>query len=1080
MPKVLIGIGEAVLGIGAAIVGAVFGQPWLVGLGVTLALNGVTTLLTKPPAAASVVNDLGSSSVSVRQPLAPRQVTYGRDRRGGVFTYIINSGGVFNTFLNVVITMAGHQVTDIPAMYFDGVQIPVDANGDGLNQYAATDGSGLAFVHWEKKLGAPGEPAFPGLIAQVPSQWTVNHRQDGCASCYVRLKWDATLFPNGMPTITFDILGKPVFDPRTGLTAYSENVALCLRDYLLDPVVGLAESAASIDNSLLIAAANVCDQSVALRAGGSEPNFSLNGSFSVDQVPADIITGLLSAMAGSMIYSEGKWKIYAAAFRGTTIPPLTDNDLRDSMKVQTLLSRRDLSNCVKGVMRDPLNNWQPGDFPCVQNPQYICQDNGFSPTQNLGQWASFIGYVRGDSVFDNGSAWWCNTPHNSVPGNEPSSGSPLWTLAPERAWLDLALAYTISPSMAQRIAKIQLEKIRRQIDVQFPGRLNAIRPEVCDVIQITRQARFGWNAKSFEVYNAQMKVFQGDNGANQIGCDLGLRETDAAVYAWNPTVDETVVNFVGTGIQSAGGTTVNKYFTDGTEGVAGVQYIVSVVVDNQGLGNAFVSAGSSYPVSAPILPGATQNIDLIFAASGPDVQLIFQTALAADALNILAINPIIARTSNNVNLIPPQNRTFQTWLPLNGAVVTITQLAPTLPDMKQVGVPGVLVATNDTFTRADGVKKTRIKATWISPTDTFVLSGGWINLEVSDHADGSTPKIWKFASRVAGSATVAYYEEVIDGHTYDVRISSENSSGSHSALVEADGLAVSDAFSQITSTSFGNQGSIRPTAFPAWTVAANTNNGSGACTVRLTAPATPLPLTDGTSISMPAADFTWPGVLAASTSYMFAPRYKIADDTVHFAGFAGVNVNADPNTIPLASTGTDDQKNQLSVNQNFDGYIPLSNGYINVTTPNNAGAGGGSSGGDPGCVHEDARVELITSTAHGVYALKECSLGDLLKGRDLVTGEVRFRRIIRIQREACYDWYEVAGRLVTPCEPIWCEQKMAWVPAHEIGIHKIGMFGYKMSVTVEGQCDDDHNFVLMPKEEGQTEMIIHNAVLPRS
>jgi hypothetical protein len=1076
MPKVLVEIGEAIVGIGAVIAGAVFGQPWLIGLGVTLALNGVTQLLTKPPAAAAVVNDMGSSSVSVRQPLAPGQVTYGRDRRGGVFTYIVASG-FNNQFLNLVITMSRHQLTDIPAMYFDGVQVPVDVNGDGTGQYAA-DSTGIAFVHWEKKLGAPGEPEFPGLIAQVPSQWTVNHRQDGCASCYIRLKWDATLFPNGMPTITFDILGKPIFDPRTGLTGYSENPALCIRDYLTDPTMGLAEFPASIDNSLLIAAANVCDQSVALRAGGSEPQFSLNGSFSLDQVPADILSGLLSAMAGSMINSEGKWKIYAAAFRGTTIPALTDNDLRDSMKVQTLLSRRDLSNCVKGVMRDPLNNWQPGDFPCVQNPQYICQDNNLSPTQNQGQWASGIGYILGDCTFDNGSAWWCNTPHNSAPGNEPSSGSPLWTLAPERAWLDLALAYTISASMAQRIAKIQLEKIRRQIDVQFPGRLNALRPEVCDVVQVSRPARFGWNPKTFEVYNAQIKVFQGDNGANQIGCDLGLRETDAAVYAWNPTVDETVINFVGTRIQSAGGTTVNKYFTDGTEGAAGVQYIVSVVVDNQGLGNVFV--GTGYSTSAPIPPGATQNISLLVTASGADVQLIFETAASGDALNILTVNPIIARISNNVNLIPPSNQTFQNWVALNGAVVTLTQFAPTLPDMKQVGVPGTLVATNDTFTRADGIKKTRIKATWVSPTDTFVLNGGWINLEVSDHADGSTPKVWKFASRVAGSATVAYYEEVIDGHTYDVRISSENSAGSHSALVEADNLTVSDAFSQITSTSFGQQGSIRPTAFPVWTVAANTNNGSGACTNRLTAPATTLPLTDGTSISMPAVDVTWSGVLAATATYLYAPRYKIADGTVHFAGFSGVNVNADPNSLPLTTTGTSDQKNTLSVNQNFDGYIPLSDGYIQVTTPNNAGTGGGSSGGDPICVHEDEQVELITSQAHAVYALKECRLGDLMKGRDLVTGEARFRKVIRIQREACYDWYQVAGRLVTPCEPIWCEQKMAWIPAHEIGIHKIGVFGYKVSVIVEGENDADHNFVLMPKEEGQEELIVHNGVLPRS
>lgn len=1083
MPPVIIGIGLLVAlsagPVGIGLFASLAVMNLMIGVGLSLVLNGVTQLFHKSPSAASVAHDLGSSQVTVRQPLAPRQITYGRDRRGGVFTYLVATG-FNNKFLNIVITLTGHEVEDIPAMYFDGVQVPVDGNGDGLGKYAATDGSGQAFVHWEKKLGAPGEPAFPGLIAQAPSQWTAAHRQDGCASCYVRLKWSADVFPNGAPVITFDIKGKKIFDPRNSLTAYSENPALCNRDYLTDVTIGLAESATAIDDSLVIAAANVCDQGVALRTGGTEAQFACNGSFSLDQAPKDIMTGLLSAMAGTEVYAEGKWKMYAAAFRGTTIPALTDNDLRDSMRVQTLLSRRDLCNGVKGIYRDPSNNWQPGDFPAVQNAAYIAQDNGFTPTQNQGAWASGVGYLLGDCVFDNGSAWWCKTPHNSTALNEPSAagGAAVWTLAPERIWMDLALQYEISPSRAQRIAKIQLERKRRQIDVQFPGRLNALRAEVADVLQVTRQSRFGWNAKTFEVYNAQFKVFQGQNGANQIGCDLSLRETDAAVYAWSPTTDETVIAFVGTRIQSAGGSTVNKYYTDGTEGVNGVQYQVSVVVKNQGAGNVFVS--SNYSVSAAIPPGATQNVTLTVTADGTkDVDLIFQTAAAGDALDILADNPIIMRTSNGVNLIPFINQTFQNWVALDGAVVTLTQLAPALPDMAVVAAPTNLVVTSDTFTRLDGVKKTRIKATWTSPADQFVISGGHIVVEVSDHADGSSPKVWRFAARVLGSETLAYYEQALDSHTYDVRVTSENASGAKSTPLEADGLLVSDAFSQITSTSFGQQGSIRPTSFPVWTVAQNSNNGSGACTVRLTAPATTLPLTDAGSVNFPATDVTWNGTLAATTTYLFAPRYKIADGTVHFATGTGDNADADPSTVPLTTAATAAQKNQLAINQNHDGYYAMSNGWINVTTPNNGGTGGGSSGGDPGCVHEDELVEAITARGHGIYRLGDIKLDDLVRGVDIATGQVRFRRVIRRQREACYDWYNVGGRLLTPCEPI-LNDRLQWIPAHEMGSPKFSFLGYKISLIVEGETEDDHNFLLMPKEESQKAMVVHNGILPRS
>jgi hypothetical protein len=1080
LPPILIAVGIGILvGVGpaisAGIITSVLLTNLLIGVGLSLVLNGVTQLFHKAPSAASVAHDLGSSQVSIRQPLAPRQVTYGRDRRGGVFTYLVATG-TNNQFLHMVITLTGRQVQDIPAMYFDGVQIPVDGNGDGTGKYANTDGQG-AFVHWEKKLGAPGEPAFPGLIAAVPSQWTVNHRQDVCASCYVRLRWDATIFPNGAPTITFDIKGALVFDPRTGLTAYSENPALCFRDYLTDPNIGLAESAASIDDTLVIAAANVCDQSVALRAGGSEAQFACNGSFSLDQVPKDIMTGLLSAMGGTSVYAEGKWKIYAAAFRGTPIN-LTDNDLRDNMKVQTLLSRRDLANGVKGIYRDPNNQWQPGDFPSVQNAAYIAQDNGFAPTQNKGAWANGVGYVLGDCVFDGGNTWWCKVPHNSTFANEPSSagGAAVWTVAPENIWMDLALQYEISPSRAQRLAKIQLERTRRQIDVQFPGRLNALQVEVADVIQLTRQARFGWDHKTFECYNSQFKAVQGQDNASILCCDLGLRETDAAVYAWSPATDETVLQFVGTLITGDGaGASANKYFYDAGVSANAVPYQVSIVVKNQGTQPIFI--GSNFTSSSAIPAGATQNVTLSLNGDGAThVELVIEANTAGDLLSVLATSPIIAKVSDGVNLIPVANRNFSGWTAISGEGITLTQKRPSLPDMAVVQPPTVLVAVTDTFTRADGIKKTRIKATWAQPADQFVISGGWMHVEVSDHADGGSPKIWKFAARVPGSEIVAYYEQALDSHTYDVRVSSENSSGARSTPLEADGLLVSDVFSQISSTSFGQQGSIRPTVFPVWTVATNSNDGAGHCTVRMTCPATTLPLTDGNSVAVPATDVTWVGTLAASTTYLFAPRLKIADGTMHWATGTGSNVNADPSTAPLTSTASADQLNQLAINQNFDTFYAMSDGFIRITTPSNGGTGGGSSGGGSACVHEDELVEAITAQGHGIYRLGDIKPGELIKGRDLATGEVRFRRVIARTREACFDWYRVKGRLLTPCEPVWCELKMAWTPANVMGSH-VSCFGYKISLTVEGDHDDDHNFCLMPKEEGQEEMTVHNTVL---
>src|ERR1043165_8490947 len=98
---------KVIAGIALDVVGVLFFQPALIGIGTALVLNGVTQLFQKPPSAAAVAPDLGSSQVSIRQPLAPRQVTYGRDRRGGVFTYLVATG-FNNEYLNMVITLTGH------------------------------------------------------------------------------------------------------------------------------------------------------------------------------------------------------------------------------------------------------------------------------------------------------------------------------------------------------------------------------------------------------------------------------------------------------------------------------------------------------------------------------------------------------------------------------------------------------------------------------------------------------------------------------------------------------------------------------------------------------------------------------------------------------------------------------------------------------------------------------------------------------------------------------------------------------------------------------------------------------------
>lgn len=75
---------------------------------------------------------------------------------------------------------------------------------------------------------------------------------------YVVLRITTAAAVGGWPRLRATIRGRKVYDPRTGLTAYSDNTALCMADLVTDMDYGLGLAAAN-----LTAAANWCDSLLA-------------------------------------------------------------------------------------------------------------------------------------------------------------------------------------------------------------------------------------------------------------------------------------------------------------------------------------------------------------------------------------------------------------------------------------------------------------------------------------------------------------------------------------------------------------------------------------------------------------------------------------------------------------------------------------------------------------------------------------------------------------------------------------------------------------------------------------------------
>ena len=430
----------------------------------SLVLGGVSAALAKSPNAGGASIILQDRTVTSRQPIAPHVVAYGRTRLGGTILYMESTNS--NKYLHMVIALTGHEIDAVESIYFNDVVVPIDGSGNVTSgQYA-----GKARIKY--KLGTADQTAFDDLVAESDGKWTANHRVRGRALLYVRLEYDQDVYYNGMPNVSAVIRGKKVYDPRTATTVWSANPALCLADYLTNTKYGMgANYATEIDETALAAAANICDEDVSLIAGGTENRYETHGAFATSSKPEDIINQIVSSMAGKCIWSGGVWRILAGAYYTPTLS-FDENDLRGGFRVQSLVSRRESFNGVKGVFLSPDENYTITDFPAVTSALYVAKDNG---EENL---------------------------------------------------KSIELPMTTSSGMAQRLAKIELLRARQQITTSLPMKLTGLKAQVGDIVQINN-TRMGWTNKPFEVVGSQISF------GEVMGVDLELREVASNVYDWS-------------------------------------------------------------------------------------------------------------------------------------------------------------------------------------------------------------------------------------------------------------------------------------------------------------------------------------------------------------------------------------------------------------------------------------------------------------------------------------------------------------------------------------------------------------------
>lgn len=485
----------------------------------TIGLTFASTLLTPKPKKSAGGSGI---KVTVRDPIAARRRVFGMTRVGGTLVYFTST--VNNKYLHMIIALAEGPVESIEKVYVNDTEVTFPAGGGNV-----TTGEYANLIFIQPKLGTPDQEAITsfvsGIFAYGTKEWSADHKLSGVAYMYVRLQWNDKKWVGGVPNVTAVVKGDKCYDPRSATTAWTDNPALIIRHLLTLPPAqgGVGAVASEIDDVNFAAQANICDELVTLAAGGTEKRYTASGILTLDEgsTPQEVMQSLLTACGGRLSFQGGKWRLFVAAWRAPTFD-IIDGLLRGPIQVETRRSRRDQFNAIKGTFSSPADRYINRDYPAITSSTFEAEDGG------------------------------------------------------TRIYRDYALEWTVSSSMAQRLAKIELYRSREPISVMLQCSLAAYEIAVADVVTVTH-ARFGWNAKTFEVTDVRWAL--DDSGA--IGIDLTLRETSSTVYSWNATDEQLLEAAPATAypawnqVEPPNGLTITEELYE-SRGAAGVRNRVSV------------------------------------------------------------------------------------------------------------------------------------------------------------------------------------------------------------------------------------------------------------------------------------------------------------------------------------------------------------------------------------------------------------------------------------------------------------------------------------------------------------------------
>lgn len=332
-----------------------------------IGLNALSAALFKPK-----VPKPEDGTVNTAQAIPTRIRGYGRARLGGSYMFRESGPGEGNNEGTAYQLLALHsgRIDAVERHWLHDEVVTIDGAGQVVDPSHFDDE-----VHIRYRMGETPETSYSQIVDNFPDLWTLDHRGDGIASALVTAKSVSaknhqSRYPSGLPQYNGLLRMSRVWDPRDpeqnpgdpSTWKWSDNWALCIMDYLTHPDGLNLDMQTYVMPAIdeFIAAANVCDEAVPLKNGGTEPRWRLNKFYQLDNDPADVLASFLLQGDGYLyLRTDGAIGIKAGRFETPTVT-IPARHILDYTVPQNRV-REDTINQILARYTSPDHDWTEVD-----------------------------------------------------------------------------------------------------------------------------------------------------------------------------------------------------------------------------------------------------------------------------------------------------------------------------------------------------------------------------------------------------------------------------------------------------------------------------------------------------------------------------------------------------------------------------------------------------------------------------------------------------------------------------------------------------------------------------------------------